>query len=112
MTTPIPPAGTRTFSGPTLFTYPPLVPGIQTTPPTVTTPAFPATTVAVTNTTGVNVMVYALAGAAGFTVVKVNGVTTGLITGATASTTVYLPAGQTIAFTYASGSPSWVWQAI
>jgi len=107
-----PPAGTAIQAGPIIYTNPPQMPGITTAPPTVTTPAFPNTTVAVANTTGVDVMVYALAGAAGFTVIAVNGVTTGLVTAATASASIYLPAGQTIAFTYASGTPSWVWQAV
>jgi len=114
MTTPAftPPAGLSVDAGPTYFTNPPQMPGVITIPPTVTTPTFPATTVAVTNTTGVDVMVYALAGAAGITVIKVNGTTTGLLTAASASAAYYLPAGATTALTYASGSPTWVWLAV
>jgi hypothetical protein len=114
MTTPtFPPAGYNVVSAPTFYQQAPVSPGINTsTVAAVTAPAFPATTAAVANTTGVDVVVYALAGAAGFTVVKVNGVTTGLVTAASASTTVYLPAGATISFTYASGTPSWVWVAV
>jgi hypothetical protein len=113
MGTPLPPPGTSIDAGPSFFTNPPQMPGLATSPlPAVTTPTFPATTVAVTNTTGVDVMVYALAGAAGLTVIKVNGTTIGLVTAASASASYYLPAGSTTAATYASGTPTWVWLAV
>jgi hypothetical protein len=79
--------------------------------PTVTTPAIAATTVAVTNTNPFNVFVY-VNGAAAVTVIKVNGVTTGAVVVAGGSAGVYLPAGATIALTYASTAPTWTWNAI
>ena len=115
MTTPTsPPAGTNVQSGPTLFTNPPQVPGIITSPPAVTTPSVPATTVTATNSNGVDVMVYLLAGSgASATVIKVNGATTGLtLAAAGASCSVYLPAGQTISMTYSGGTLTWVWLAV
>lgn len=117
MTTPLTPSSGYAVNGAqTIFEYPPITPGINTSnAPTnaqITTPTFPATTVAATNTNTVDVVVYALAGAAGFTVVKVNGVTTGLVTAASASCTIYLPVGATISFTYASGTPTWVWMPV
>lgn len=86
--------------------------GITSSPqPTVTTPAVPATTVAATNTNPFNVVAYVFSAAA-ITVIKVNGATTGLVTGAGGSATVYLPAGAALALTYGSGTPTWVWQAV
>jgi hypothetical protein len=79
--------------------------GITTAQPSVTTPGVPASTVAVTNTTGYDVMVY------------VNGtITAATNIGSTSvgDTTVksyYLPRGQTITLTYTS-TPSWVWLAV
>ena len=89
--------------------------GISTTPPAVTTPAIPATTIAVANTTTVDVIVYLVGGGATVTAITVNGTATGLQLSATASTstaTIYLPAGQTIALTYASTAPTWTWVAV
>jgi hypothetical protein len=116
MTTPAftPPPGTSVDAGPSIFTNPPQMPGITTTPPAVTAPAVPATTVAVTNTNGVDVIVYIAAASAAVTVIKVNGVTTGLqlLATATSAVSVYLAAGATISMTYASTAPTWVWLAV
>jgi hypothetical protein len=114
MSFPTPPAGEAVDAAPTIFEYPPAVPGINSnSAPAVVTPTFPATTVAVANTTGVDVMAYVLAGAAALTVVKVNGITTGLAPIATTgNASVYIPNGQTFSATYASGTPTWVWLAV
>jgi hypothetical protein len=114
MTFPTPPAGQAVVAAPTNFEYPPQMPGIVTqNAPVVTAPAFPATTVAVTNTTGVDVMAYILNGSAAMTVIKVNGITTGLAPIATTgNASVYLPAGATFSATYASGTPTWTWIAV
>lgn len=108
------PPGISIDAGPSLFTNPPVMPGLATTPPTVATPAVPATTVAVTNTTGVDVMVYITSGGAAVSAITLNGAATGLNLGtATTSTaSVYLSAGSTIALTYASTAPTWVWAAV
>jgi hypothetical protein len=115
MTFPTPP-GERIVAAPEVFAYPPQMPGVNTsTAPvtTVTTPSFPATTVVVTNTTGVDVMVYIANGSGAMSAVKVNTVATGLAPIATTgNASVYLPAGATISCTYGSGSPSWVWMAV
>jgi hypothetical protein len=114
MTFPTPP-GDQIQASPTIFAYPPQVPGINSsTFPAVTTPSVPATTVAQANTTGVDVMVYITSGGAAVTVIKVNGTTTGLNLGTatTSSASVYLPAGASISLTYASTAPTWVWLAV
>lgn len=116
MTTPIPepPAGTGVIAGPQMFQYPPLVPGIATTnPPNVTAPAVPASGSVATNTTGVDVAVYAAAGAATVSKVQVNGGTLGTtLATSTGALIAYLPAGQPIILTYSGGTPTWVWQAV
>lgn len=78
--------------------------GISTTPPAVATPAIPATGVAVTNTTGVDVMVYVAGGTV--TEIAVGATATGIVAGG-----VYLAAGQTITLTY-SVAPTWTWLAV
>lgn len=80
----------------------------------VTAPTFPATTVAATNTTGADVTAYIANGTAAITVVQVAGaggtyVTTGLQIAASGWGVVRIPAGGSVKFTYASGTPSWVW---
>lgn len=105
MTTPAftPPAGTSVDAGPSIFTNPPAMPGIITSPPVVTSPAAPLTNVAVTNVTGVNVVVYVL-----------GGTVTAFHVGATSVGTggMYLvPAGQTITPTY-TGTLTWAWMAV
>jgi hypothetical protein len=98
---------------PTIFEYPPLAPGINTqNAPTVTAPTFPATTVAVTNGTGLDVVAYITNGAASMGTIKVNNINLGLTVVATnGNATIYLPAGASFVCTYASGSPTWVWVA-
>jgi len=98
------PAGTKLVSEPVVYSVPPSLPGLATTPPTVTTPSFPATGSAVTNATGVNVIAWLSGGT--FTSVVLNGGT--VATGA--CNPVIVPASQTIQFAY-TGSPSWVWTA-
>lgn len=100
-----PPAQYSVQAPPTIFTYPPSLPGFATTPPTITTPAFPGTGTAATNSTGVNVLAYISGGT--ITAVLVNGATVATVT----MPIVYVPAGQTVQFTY-TGSPAWVWQVV
>lgn len=69
------------------------------------TPAVPATTVAVTNTTGKNLSVV-FPGAGTVTVIHVNGVTTNVTQDC--SLPVALPPGATIDMTY-SAAPVWAW---
>ncbi len=116
MTTPLTPSSGYAVNGAqTIFEYPPITPGINTSnAPTIaqiTTPAIPATTVAVTNTNTVDCMVYITSGGAAVTVVKVNGTTTGLqiLAASTSAVSVYLAVGSTISMTYASTAPTWVW---
>lgn len=73
-------------------------------------PAVPATTVAATNPTGVPMDVYIKQNAAVATTIKVNG-TTVMTTPATTGTyyTVTIPPMGTIALTYTSTAPTWVW---
>lgn len=109
------PAGDAYNTPTTIFERTPLFRGgIATVSPGITTPAIPATTVAVANTTTVDVIVYLLSGNAAVTVISVNGTATGLVLAASATScaTVYLPAGSTIALTYASTAPTWVWMAV
>lgn len=80
----------------------------------VTAPAFPATTVAATNTTGVDVTAYIANGIGAITVVQVAGaggsyVTTGYQIAASGWGSVRIPAGGSVKFTYASGAPTWAW---
>lgn len=77
-------------------------------PFTVTAPAFPATTVTYTNNTGVDVYAYVTNGTASMTT-TVNG-NTGPAIAASAVQIVFIPAGGTFVPTYASGSPSWIFQ--
>jgi hypothetical protein len=108
-----PPPGTGYEAGPQVFQYPPQLPGYATAPPAVTTPSVPATTVAATNTTGVNVIAYITAGSgASITQVKVGGTSTGLQLAAGATAPVYLPASQAIILTYSGGTLTWVWLAV
>lgn len=114
MSTPTPPPGTAVQAGPELFINPPNFSGGFSTQgaPAVTAPTFPATTVAVTNTTGVDVFAYVLNGAAAISLVKINGVSTVATLAITTTGTFLIPAGSSIAFTYASGTPTWTWQAV
>jgi hypothetical protein len=69
----------------------------------LTPPAVPATTVAYTNTSGLDCTVFVTGGTV--TVIAVNATSTGLTSG-----TFRVPAGQTIAITY-TVAPTWVWIA-
>lgn len=80
----------------------------------VTAPAFPATTVGVTNNTGAHVHAYIANGTGAITVIQVAGVggayvTTGYQIAASGWGSVRIPAGGSVKFTYASGSPTWTW---
>ena len=78
---------------------------LVTNPPTVTTPAVPASGTAVTNDTNSDVMVYVTGGTlSGAT--EINGVSTGQENGS-----FYLPSGFTITLTY-TAPPTWVWLAV
>ena len=77
-------------------------------PATLVAPAFPATTVTYTNATGYDLYAYITNGAAAMTT-KVNG-NTGPSIAALGTMAVFIPAGGTFTPTYASGSPSWVFQ--
>lgn len=72
----------------------------------VSPPTFPGTTVPVTNNTGGNVTAYVVGST--ITAVTVAGVATGQ-TGTSTGITVRIPSGSTVAFTYASGTPTWTW---
>jgi hypothetical protein len=74
----------------------------------VTTPAFPATNVATTNTTGYDVMAYITNGTAALTV-AVAGVTAVYIIPASQTGSVMIPAGSTFTPTYTAGTPTWKW---
>lgn len=100
-----PPAGSAVVAPPTTFTYPPSLPGLATTPPTVAAPSFPASGSVSTNATGVNVLAWLSAGT--FTATVLNG---GTVSTSNDLNPIPIPAGQTISFTY-TGSPSWVWTA-
>lgn len=88
--------------------------GIATVSPGITTPAVPLTTVAVANSTTVDVIVYIVSGGAAVSAISVNGVATGLNLGTATSScaTVYLPAGSTISWTGAGAAPTWTWVAV
>jgi len=79
-------------------------------PMTIVTPAVPATTVAASNTTGSDIMVYIVTdGATTVTVIAVNGTTTGQTMAVSSQKAMLLPAGGTITLTYAGGTPTWTW---
>ncbi len=100
-----PPAGTEYDAAPVQFAYPPSLPGLATTPPTVSAPSFPASGSVATNATTVNVLAWLSAGT--FTATVLNG---GTVSTSNDLNPIPIPAGQTIQFTY-TGSPSWVWTA-
>lgn len=74
-------------------------------PPAVTTPAVPAASTAITNSTGYDVMAYVAGGTA--VAVSVNGTATGLAAGS-----FYLPARGTISLGAYTAAPTWVWLAV
>lgn len=110
-----PPPGTSYVTAPALFEKTAgFSRGIATQTPSITTPAVPNTTVAETNTTGMDVIVYVVSAGGAVTAITVNGTATGAQVTASSGdcATIYLPAGQTIALTYASTAPTWTWVAV
>lgn len=67
-------------------------------------PSVAATTVAMVNTSGYNVIAYINANGATITVIKRNGITTGLLVGA-----VRLRRGESLSITYTAATPAIVW---
>lgn len=86
----------------------PMPVSVNYNPGTVVTPAVPASTVAVRNSTGRAVTVYVKAGT--LTVINVGGTVTGIAAAAAANMAHSIPLApnQTIAITY-SVAPTWVW---
>jgi hypothetical protein len=83
-------------------------PGLN--PMAIVTPAVPATTVAASNTTGSDLMVYIVTdGATTVTVIAINGTTTGMTMPVSSQKSMLLPSGGTITLTYAGGTPTWTW---
>jgi hypothetical protein len=77
----------------------------------VTTPAFPATTVAQRNNTGFNVMVYIINGVNALTI-QVDGLAAALVIPASQTGTIYLPSAGSITPTYGGGTPTWKWYGL
>ena len=80
----------------------------------VTAPAFPATTVAATNTTGSDVTAFIANGTGAITQVQIAGVAgtyvnTNFQIAASGWGAIRIPTGGSVKFTYASGSPAWTW---
>ncbi len=78
---------------------------------TYSAPAFPASTVAVTNTSGVDVQAFITNGTSAITVITLGSTTPGMTIAANGTGTIKIPYGQKVAFTYAGGSPAWTWVA-
>lgn len=81
----------------------------------VAAPAFPATTIAVQNTTGLDVTAFVANGTGAITQVAITGsvasTNTNFQIAASGFAAIRVPAGTSIAFTYASGTPAWTWFA-
>jgi hypothetical protein len=82
----------------------------------VAAPTFPATTVAATNNTGLDVTAYITNGTSAITQVQIAGVggsfvNTNLNIVASGWGVVRIPAGAQVKFTYAAGAPAWTWFA-
>lgn len=80
----------------------------------LTPPGFPASTVAVVNTSGSDVTAYITNGVSAITQIQIAGaggsyVTTGDTIGASGVDHIRLPVGAGVKFTYAGGTPSWTW---
>jgi hypothetical protein len=75
----------------------------------VTTPGFPATTVAVTNNTGGWVTAYIVNGTSAITQIVVGGTNTNFQIVANGFGNIRIPPNSTISFTYAAGAPAWKW---
>jgi hypothetical protein len=76
---------------------------------TYTAPAFPASTVAAVNTSGAAVQAFITNGAAAITAVTLGSTVTGLTIAANGTACLRIASGQSVAFTYASGTPTWTW---
>ena len=72
-------------------------------------PAFPATTVALTNPYGSDATVYIKAGTGGITNILTGGNTTGIALASGGQATVFVPVTQSITVDYPSGTCTWVW---
>lgn len=86
--------------------------GINPLGTAVVTPAFPASTVAVVNNTGFDLMVTIVNGASAMTAVKVNTQTISPSLPAAAVLSFTLPASGNTSFTYPGGAPTWIWYAL
>ncbi len=80
----------------------------------VTTPGFPASTVAVVNTTGVDVTAFVTNSTSAITQIQIAGVAgtyvnTNLQIGISSWGDFRIPAGGGVKFTYAGGAPTWTW---
>lgn len=75
----------------------------------VSTPTFPNTTVAATNSTGVDVMAYITNGTSALTV-QVDSDSALMIIPASQTGSVFIPNGSTFTPTYAAGTPTWKWK--
>jgi len=80
----------------------------------VTTPGFPASTVAVVNTTGVDVTAFVANSTSAITQIQIAGVAgtyvnTNLQIGISSWGDFRIPAGGGVKFTYAGGAPTWTW---
>lgn len=81
----------------------------------VTAPTFPGTTIAVQNTTGLDVTAFVVNGTGTITQVAITGsvasTNTNFQIAASGFAAIRIPAGASIAFTYAAGAPAWTWFA-
>jgi Pectate lyase superfamily protein len=77
----------------------------------VSTPGFPLTTVAVRNTTALDVMAYIVNGTSALTV-QVDSVTGLMIIPASQTGSVLIPANSTFTPTYGGGAPTWKWYGL
>jgi hypothetical protein len=84
--------------------------GSGVAPPVVSTPGTAASTTAVTNGTGYDVLVYAAATGGISAATVAGGSIPGTVAGS-ATADYYLPAGQAIALTY-TGTLTWKWLAV
>lgn len=79
---------------------------------TVTTPGFPASTVALTNTTGFRVQAFVKHGTTTPTVINKNGVAiTALLPVAGGFYSLNMDPGDTVTYTWATTTPTWIWVA-
>jgi Pectate lyase superfamily protein len=76
---------------------------------TYTAPAFPASTVAVVNTTGADIQAFITNSSAAITAITLGATVTGMTIPISGTESIRIPYGQAIKFTYASGTPTWTW---